>query len=264
MLLLACLPCVAALPALAAQAQPKPAPAASAAAVKPRAGAEPGGGPAWRDLRPSEQAALKPLQGEWASIDELGKRKWLRIAERYPAMNADDQVRLQARMTEWARLTPQERGKVRLQFLEATKMPASSRQANWEAYQALSPDERKALAARGAKSQRNAIKAPQAAAEGDAAKRNPPRNAGAPSAAAAAPSVKPARPATPSVVQGAPGATTNLITKQQAPAPHPAAASAKIAVSPDVVDKSTLLPRTGPQSPRDRPTTAAATAATRP
>lgn len=265
-LLFVCLPCLAVLLALNAQAQPKPAPAAASAVSKPSAAPKPGAGPAWSELEPSEQIALRPLQNDWASIDELGKRKWRRIAERYPEMSATDQERLQNRMTEWAKLTPQERGKVRLQYLEAKKVPASSRQADWEAYQALSPDERRALAARGANAPRTAGKSVETTAHSVSARRNAPRAAKADtaSAAASAPTAKPARPATPTVVQAAPGATTVLITKQRNSQAQPATGNAKIAVSPDVVDKSTLLPRTGPQSPRDRPTTAAATAATRP
>lgn len=205
------------------------------------------------------------MQNDWASIDELGKRKWRRIAERYPEMSATDQERLQNRMTEWAKLTPQERSKVRLQYLEAKKVPASSRQADWEAYQALTPDERKALAVRGAAAPRTAGKSVETTAQGVSARRNAPRAAKAnmASAAASAPTAKAATPATPTVVQAAPGATTVLITKQRTSPAQPATGNAKIAVSPDVVDRSTLLPQTGPQSSRAR-TTAASTPATRP
>lgn len=264
-LLFVCLPCLAVLLAFNAYAQPKPAPAAGSAVSRPSTTPKPGAGPAWSELEPSEQIALRPLQNDWASIDELGKRKWRRIAERYPEMSATDQERLQNRMTEWAKLTPQERGKVRLQYLEAKKVPASSRQADWEAYQALSPDERKALAARGANAPRATGKSVEATAHSVSARRNAPRAAKADtaSAAASAPTAKPAKPATPTVVQAAPGATTVLITKQQTSQAQPATGNAKIAVSPDVVDRSTLLPQTGPQSSRAR-TTAASTPATRP
>ncbi len=263
-LLFACLSGLAALLAVSAQAQPKPAAAASAVA-RSSAAPKPGAGPAWSELEPSEQVALRPLQNDWASIDELGKRKWRRIAERYPEMNAADQERLQERMTQWAKLTPQERGKVRSQYLEAKKVPASSRQADWKAYQALSPDERKALAARGTTAPNATGKSMEATAHSAAAKRNAPHAANASSAGVAAPTPapKPAKPATPTIIQAAPGATTVLITKHRASGAAPATGSAKIAVSPDVVDKSTLLPQAGPQSPRARPT-AASTPAARP
>lgn len=260
-MLFACLSSLAALWPVAANAQTKPtSAAASSAATKSSTAPTPSTGPAWSELKPLEQTALKPLRNEWTSIDDLGKRKWLQIAERYPTMSVPDQARLQTRMAEWAKLTPQERGKVRLQFLEAKKIPATDRQADWEAYQALSPDERKALAARATTAPRAAAKVAEPIPRSASAKRNAPRAASVSTAHAAA-SAPTAKPATPTLVQGAPGATTVLITKHQAPPAHPATGSAKIVVSPDVVDKSTLLPRAGAQSPRTRPTASSAPAA---
>lgn len=261
-LLFACLSSLAALTAVDAHAQPRAATAAASAVSKPSTAPKPGAGPAWSQLEPSEQIALRPLQNDWASIDELGKRKWRRIAERYPEMPAADQERLQDRMTAWAKLTPQERSKVRLQYLEAKKVPASSRQADWKAYQALSPEERKALAARGATAPRTAGKSVETTARSVSAKRSAPRaaNAKPANAAASAPTAKPAKPAAPAVVQAAPGATTVLITKHRTSPAQAASAAARIAVSPDVVDSSTLLPRTGPQSARARPAAASAPA----
>lgn len=248
-LLLAGLTAIAALDPSSAHAQPTPASAPASAAAKPALAPKPSAGPAWSELKPAEQAALKPLQSEWASIDDLGKRKWIRIAERYPAMSAADQARLQARMTEWAKLSPQERGKVRLQFLEAKKLPATDRQADWQAYQALSPDERKALAARRATAPRATAKPAQRAASGASAKHDAPRTA-TPATAA--------KPAAPAVVQGTPGATTVLITKRRPAAAPPANGGTKIAVSPDLVDQSTLLPRAGPQGTTARSASAPA------
>jgi hypothetical protein len=238
----------------ASHAQIKPAAAASAAAAKPATAAKAGGGPAWSELKPSEQAALAPLKGEWASIDEARKRKWLKISEHYPTMNADDQARLHARMVEWAGMSPQDRAKVRTRYLEAKSIPGTDRQAGWEAYQALSPEERKALAARAAAAPRGTARpgqpAPRAAMpEAPPAKPAAARQTLAPAPTPAptpAPSAKPVAPIAPTV-QGKPGATTSLITKRP-PAPAlGATASPKIAASADVIDKTTLLPRAGAQ-----------------
>ena len=261
-MLFACLSSLAAIGPGAAHAQTKPASAVSPSAVKISAPPKPSTGLSWSELKSSEQAALKPLRNEWASIDDLSKRKWLQIAERYPAMSAPDQARLQARMAEWTKLTPQERGKVRLEFLEAKKIPATDRQADWEAYQALSPDERKALAARAASTPRAATKGPEPVPHGVSAKPKA-SQLNSSSAHPAAPPSPSAKPATPTVVQAAPGATTVLITKRQAPPAQQAASGARIAASADVVDKSTLLPRAGAQSPHPRPA-AASTPVARP
>ena len=72
----------------------------------------------------------------------------------------------------------------------------------------------------------------------------------APSTSAAAKTVAP------TVVQAKPGASTTLISKTASPPPHAQIGQPKIAASQDKVDRSTLLPRAGPQS-----TAAAASAA---
>lgn len=260
-IVLTCASILAVLSPLAAHAQLTPVSAASSAATKSATATKSNPGPAWSELKPAEQAALKPLQSDWASIDDLRKRTWLQMVARYPLMNTADQILLQARMAEWAKMTSQERSKVRSQFLDLSKIPSTDRQERWEAYQALSLDERKALAARAASAPRAAGKASEPGSR-TAATRLGARQAKA-NAVPAAASAPSAKPATPTVVQGAPGATTVLITKHQARPAHPAKGGAKIIVSPDVVDKSTLLPRAGAQSPRARPA-AASTPASRP
>ena len=55
---------------------------------------------------------------------------------------------VQQRMAEWARMTPAERGRARLTFQESKQLTREQKQARWEAYQALSEEERSALAAR--------------------------------------------------------------------------------------------------------------------
>lgn len=259
LLLSACIASLAVVWPSPATAQDRP--ASAAARTASTAPAKPGTGPSWAELSAADQQALAPLRSEWASIDELGKRKWLQIAARYPAMSEADRARLQERMVEWTKVSPQERSKVRLQFLEAKKIPAASRQADWQAYQALTPEERKALAARAA---RPAASAPRNAKKAAEPAHVVSHKSTAPAPAIAAPhATAPARPATPSVVQAAPGATTVLITKRQSNPPRPAPNGARIAVSADVVDTTTLLPRAGAQSPHTPPAAASAPVARR-
>ena len=61
-------------------------------------------------------------------------------------MPPEERQRIQERMTEWARMTPDERGRARLQFQEARQISPQERQARWDAYLALPADERRALA----------------------------------------------------------------------------------------------------------------------
>jgi len=248
-----------------AQAQPKPAASSpSAGAPVPANG---GQGPAWSTLKPAQREALKPLERDWAGIDSLRKRKWLEIAERYPSMPPQDQARLQARMSEWARLTPLERSQVRLNFQEAKQAPAQDRLASWEAYQALPPEQRRALADRAAPvpaaaasglTAQTATKA-ASAAQPDKRLREAPQaksNTVPDSALTAKP-----KPVAPSVVQAQPGATTTLMSRQPAPPAHQQTGLPKIAATPEFVDKKTLLPQQGAQHAAPRPAAASSPSA---
>jgi hypothetical protein len=196
-------------------------------------------GPSWQSLSAEQRSALAPLQNDWSSIDAPRKTKWLDIAARYPKMPSSEQKRMQTRMTEWARMSPQERAQARLNFQQAKQLPNQERQDQWQAYQALPESERKALATR-------ATSPPKGGAPADkprpelSAKRNIVAN----------PSLSggPTKPVAPTVVQAAPGATTTLVTRQPAPPPHQQAGLPKIAATPGFVDRNTLLPKRGTQS----------------
>ncbi|MFT3665832.1 DUF3106 domain-containing protein [Piscinibacter sp.] len=195
-------------------------------------------GPRWRELSPAQRAALKPLERDWASIDEPRKQKWLEIANRYPAMPPAERERITARMSEWVKRSPAERGQARLNFQNARQITPEERQARWQAYQSLSPEERSRLAER--------------AAPGRAAERRagPARRDDVQDKSNLVPNPPPAaarRPVAPSVVQAAPGATTTLISKRPMPPTHQQPGLPKIVASPSFVDKQTLLPQRGAQ-----------------
>ncbi|HEY9064526.1 MAG TPA: DUF3106 domain-containing protein [Burkholderiaceae bacterium] len=214
----------------------------------------------WQDLKPAQREALKPLEREWGGIDKARKQKWIEISSRYSKMSPDQQQRLQARMGEWAKLSPQERGTARLHFEEAKQLAPQERKERWDAYQALPPEKRRELSERAA--------TPHEAARKSAA---PGRNGDAKTAARDLPSPKsnivpnpayaePPRPVAPTVLRAGPGATTTLISKRPAPPSHQQTGLPKIAATPEFVDKSTLLPRRGPQAAAAVPRSAAAPA----
>jgi hypothetical protein len=62
----------------------------------------------------------------------------------------------------------------------------------------------------------------------------------------------PPKPIAPTVMQAQPGATTTLISKHPTPPAHQQTGLPKIAGTPEFVDKSTLLPRRGPQAAATR------------
>jgi hypothetical protein len=60
-------------------------------------------------------------------------------------MGEADREKLQSRMAEWSALKPKEREQARLNFAQTKKLPPDARAATWEAYQALSEEERRVL-----------------------------------------------------------------------------------------------------------------------
>lgn len=200
-------------------------------------------GPRWQSLTPTQRNALRPLEREWSSIDEQRKQKWLEIAARYPTMPPAEQQRVSARMAEWVKLSPAQRGQTRMNFQEARQLTKEERQARWEAYQALSPEQRSKLAARAAPA--------SAVRNGEAGRKVAPvprdtvqaKSNLVPNTSYAAPP----RAVGPTVVQAQPGATTSLISKRPTPPAHQQPGLPKIAATPGFIDKSTLLPQRGAQ-----------------
>ncbi|MDM0023864.1 DUF3106 domain-containing protein [Variovorax saccharolyticus] len=103
--------------------------------------------PAWRELSSQQQRTLEPLASTWDELNEPHKRKWLAIVRDYEEMSAADKEILNSRMKEWAKLSNRERAQARLNFVDAKRLPADERKAKWEAYQALSDEEKGRLAA---------------------------------------------------------------------------------------------------------------------
>ncbi len=104
--------------------------------------------PLWIELKPEQQAALAPLQTEWLKMSEPQKRKWLEVSKNYSKLSVDDQTKLHTRMTDWVRLSPEQRAQARLNFSAAKTLSPDEKQKQWEAYQALSPDEKTQLQAK--------------------------------------------------------------------------------------------------------------------
>ena len=103
--------------------------------------------PAWSELTPVQQRILGPLQPLWDTLPELNRRKWLRIAERYPKFSPDEQARLQTRMAEWVKMTPQQRRLARENYQITRALPAQKKAEAWDKYQQLPEEQKKKLAA---------------------------------------------------------------------------------------------------------------------
>ncbi|NUT15120.1 MAG: DUF3106 domain-containing protein, partial [Cupriavidus sp.] len=131
---------------------PAPAQAQGASAVDGTASAHPvhpaqpvSAKPAWADLSPVNQRILAPLQPLWDTLPELNRHKWLRIAARYPKYSPAEQARLQARMAEWVRMTPQQRRLARENYQITRSLPTQKKAEAWDKYQQLPEEQKKKL-----------------------------------------------------------------------------------------------------------------------
>jgi Protein of unknown function (DUF3106) len=213
------------------------------------ASAAPESGPPWAELTATQKQVLTPLQGTWAGTDAARKKKWLEVAERFPAMPASERALVQQRMSAWAALSPAERTRARIQFQDTRQIGPDERQARWQAYQALPEAERTRLAEVQSQSQSQAAKpAARTAAAASAATLRASDAVGAKRnvvTAAAAPKV---RAVSPTVVQAKPGATTTTLDQRTAQPLHHQPGLPKIVATPTFVDPTTMLPRRGPQA----------------
>ncbi|MDZ7920642.1 DUF3106 domain-containing protein [Rhodoferax sp.] len=131
---------------LMAVAVPLPALAQATPAAPPKPLSTPLMALGWKDLSAVQRQSLKPLEGTWDTLNDGHKRKWIALAQNYPQLAPAEQAKMHGRMAEWAALKPRAREMARLNFAETKKVTPAERAANWEAYQALSPEEKKRLA----------------------------------------------------------------------------------------------------------------------
>jgi hypothetical protein len=191
----------------------------------------------WAGLTVQQQQALAPLKGDWGTIDAARQKKWLDVAGRFQSLEPQDQARVQQRMADWSRMTPQERGQARLNYQELRQTPLDERQSRWQAYQALPESQKRELAKRA-----DSAPVPQTHDAGRT------REDGNKTAVLRTPATQTQLKAVaPTVVQTAPGATTNLVSRQAAPPLHQQSGLPKMAAKPGFVDPQTLLPKRGPQ-----------------
>jgi hypothetical protein len=118
---------------------------------------------AWQNLTALQRKALLPLAPYWAQLNAAQKNKWLAISTNFDKLAAKEQAVLHERMAAWASLSPQQRALARLSFNETKSMDADEKKSQWEAYQALSPEDKKKLATQQTTGIQGAATASQAA-----------------------------------------------------------------------------------------------------
>lgn len=201
------------------------------------------GGPDWNALSPIQQQQLAPLREGWSGIDGARREKWLNLASRLEKMDPKERQRIQRRMSEWASLPDGERTQARQRFQEARRLSLDERQARWREYQALSPEQQRALANQAAEWPERNRRTPEPLV--DAAGRSSLQHKHNTMPLLDHPRGKVVAPG---LVQARPGATTNTVSKSPQPMQFQQSGLPKIAATPEFVDPATLLPRRGAQA----------------
>ena len=75
-------------------------------------------GPSWASLSPQQRTALAPLQRDWAASMPRASRSGSRSRRVSTSCRPANARASRQRMTDWARLTPSERGQARLNYQE--------------------------------------------------------------------------------------------------------------------------------------------------
>jgi Protein of unknown function (DUF3106) len=196
--------------------------------------------PTWAELNPAQRNLLTQLdlESEWDRLPTERRRKWLTIANRFPALPAEQQLRIQERLRAWVKLDVQERQRARAAFQAAIQLDAEGRLSKWEAYQALPAEKRSELADKAAKKQARAAVTPAPSPKPALLGAVPKSNVvPAPARVTAALAVAP------TLFQAKPGASTVLMTRPVAPPTHQSVGQFKLIADPALVDPKTLLPK---------------------
>ena len=136
---------------------------ASAANPPARSSAAPASNSSWQSLQSSQKKALAPLAPHWAQISPAQRNKWLAMSNNFDNLSNKEQAILHERMAEWSSLSPRQRAQARLNFNQTKTLDADAKKTQWETYQALSPEDKKKLAAQQTTGIRGAATASQAA-----------------------------------------------------------------------------------------------------
>ena len=111
----------------------------------------------WSKLSANQHVALAPFAREWDNFSDSRKQKWLKIAAQYEQLSPEAQERLHQRMTEWVRMSPDQRRTARENFQLSKAVPAQQRQKAWAAYQQLPDEQKKKLEASERKNHRPTV-----------------------------------------------------------------------------------------------------------
>lgn len=104
--------------------------------------------PKWVELSALQKTILAPLAADWDAMEAYRRKKWIGIAQRFPAISEGEQLRIQGQMQEWTKLTPEQRQLAREKYQTMSQLPNERKQAlkqQWEEYSSLPEAEKQRL-----------------------------------------------------------------------------------------------------------------------
>jgi hypothetical protein len=112
----------------------------------------------WQQLTPRQKQSLAPLGLQWGTLTAQQQSKWLTISQNFFQLSAADQSTMHGRMTDWVALSPEQRNLARFNFNSLQNLPKEDKKAKWEAYQALSAEEKRLLSKASASPEKSAAR----------------------------------------------------------------------------------------------------------
>ena len=103
-------------------------------------------GQSWVSLSKPQKETLATLEEDWGTLSAEQKTKWIQLANKYEKLRQADRDRLKSRMSDWVKLSVNDRRIARANFIKSLEIPNDKKSEAWEAYQQLSPEEKKQLA----------------------------------------------------------------------------------------------------------------------
>ena len=103
-------------------------------------------GASWASLNKSQKETLATLEVDWNTLSSEQRSKWIQVSNKFESLPEADRERLKSRMADWAKLSTQDRRVARANYIKSLDIPNDKKSEAWEAYQQLSPEEKKQLA----------------------------------------------------------------------------------------------------------------------
>ena len=101
--------------------------------------------PLWTELTGEQQRTLEPFADEWNTWPVAEKRSWLALSDKLPSLDPVKREKMERRIAEWAKLTPEERRLARDAYRLAKERPSDTRVHEWERYRSMTQEQRSVL-----------------------------------------------------------------------------------------------------------------------